>query len=354
MRYTYTNMTLLTRRLIFYALVIIFILATPPTIFYAMGYTFDWQKKALLQTGGFYFKSSPANAEVLIDGENNKTTPRLISRLLPKTYSIEIIQDGFYPWRKNLEVSPKLVTEARNIILFPKNLKPEIILTNATTTVQDWLTSLEDKKNQMLAKNIASTSPGWLNNGNDIFYLDSSSFILYRQDLGEFIKEQLSKESLPKENYKIINSSNARFLVLDSRGALYLLNKETGIFEEIGSQVKDAKFSGDNKKILIQIDNELWILYIEDILIQPYKKAGDRELITRYSQPISQAIFYPNNEYIAFVVGDQIKITELDGRDARNTVDFVSVPSPQIYFDAPNSYFYWLTKNIIFRIRLES
>ncbi len=198
-------MTLLTRRLIFYSLVIIFILATPPTILYAMGYSFDWQKMTLTQTGGFYFKSSPANAEILIDGQNDKTTPRLISRLLPKTYSVTVTKDGFYPWKKDLEVAPKLVTEARNIILFPKTLSPELVLSNATTSIQDWLASPEDKKNQLLAQNIASSSAGWLNKGNDIFYVDGASLILYRQDLGGFIKEQLSKESLPKEKYKIIN-----------------------------------------------------------------------------------------------------------------------------------------------------
>ena len=344
-------MTILTRRLIFYGLVIIFILAVPPTILYSIGYSFDWQKKALVQTGAFYFKSSPTNAEILIDGKNDKTTTRLISRLLPKTYSVEIVKDGFYPWKKNLEVSPKLVTEARNIILFPKTLTPELVLINATTSIQNWLISAEDKKNQLLAQNIASSSAGWLNKNDDIFYLDKSSFILYRQDFSGFVKEQLSKESLPKEIYKIINSANGRFLALDSQDALFLLNKDTGIFEQIGSQVKDAKFSGDNKKILIQTNNELWILYIEDILIQPYKKTGDRELITRYSQPINQAIFYPNNEYLAFVAGDQIKITELDGRDQRNTVDFISAPGAQIYFDEQSSYFYYLTQNELFRVK---
>jgi len=347
-------MTLLTRRLIFYVLVIIFALATPPTILYAMGYSFDWQKKTLAQTGGFYFKSSPASAQILIDNKNDKSTPRLISRLLPKIYSVEITLDGFYSWKKNLEVSPKLVVEARNIILFPKTLTPEIVLINATTSIQDWLASAEDKKNQLLAQNIASSSVGWLNKSNDIFYIDSASLILYRQDVGGFIKEQLSKKSLPKENYKIINSSNGQFLAIDGKSTLYLLNKDTVTFEQIFSQVKDAKFSGDNKKILIQTANELWILYIEDILIQPYKKAGDRELITRYSQPIGQAIFYPNNEYIAFTVGDQIKIAELDGRDSRNTVDFISAPNPQIYFNEANSYFYWLAKNEVFRVKLES
>ncbi len=346
-------MTRFTRRLIFYSLVIIFILATPPTILYATGYSFDWQKKALVQTGGFYFKSLPNSAAIFIDGKNKKTTPRLISRLVPKTYSIKIAGDGFSTWQKNLAIGPKLVTEARNIILFPKELKPEMILANATTTIFDFLSSPEDKKNQLQAQQIASSSAGWLNKNSDIFYIDGANFILYRQDFGGFIKEQMAREPLLKVNYKISANSNNRFMVTDTNGNLYLLNKDTGIFEQIFSQVKDAKFSGDNKKILIQTTNELWVLYIEDILIQPYKKAGDKELITRFSQPISQAIFYPDNEHIAFVVGDQVKIIELDGRDSRNTVDFLSAPSPQIYFDEATSYFYYLTQNELFRVKLE-
>lgn len=346
-------MTLFTRRLIFYSLVIIFILATPPTILYATGYSFDWQKKALVQTGGFYFKSLPNSAAIFIDGQNKKTTPRLISRMTPKFYDVTISKDGFYPWHKNLKIEPSLVVEARNIILFPKTLPLEKVVDNATSTISDWLTTPIQRQSRLQAQQIASSSAGWLNKDSDIFYIDGANFILYRQDLSGFIKEQLSKESLPKETYKIINSSNARFLTLDGKGALYLLNKDTGIFEQIASQVKDAVFSGDNKKILIRNANEIRIIYIEEVLIQPYKKEGDEELITRASQTISQAIFYPDNEHVAFVVGDQIKIIELDGRDTRNTINFISAPNPQIYFDEPTSYFYWLTQNELFRVKLE-
>jgi hypothetical protein len=60
------------------------------------------------------------------------------------------------------------------------------------------------------------------------------------------------------------------------------------------------------------------VIYLEDILLQPYKKAGDKELVTRFAQNISQALFFPDNEHIAFVAGDQIKVIELDGRDQRN------------------------------------
>jgi len=345
-------MTRKTRRLIFYCLVLLFLIATPPTIFYAMGYSFDWQTKTLAQSGGFYFKSLPDAADIFINGQNQKTTPRLISRLAPKTYDITISKNGFSPWHKNLEIEPSLVAEARNIILFPQNIQPEKIA-NTTSTITDFLATPEENKNQLQAKKIATSTAGWLNKGNDIFYVSNANFILYRQDLGGFIKEQLSKETLPKENYKIINSSNGRFLALDGKGALYLLNKNTGIFEQVADRVKDASFSGDDKKILIRKTNEIRILYIEDILIQPYKKTGEEELITRSGQTISQAVFYPDNEHIAFVASDQIKIIELDGRDSRNSVDFVSAPAPQIYFDGSNSSFYYLSKNELFRVKLE-
>ncbi len=346
-------MTRFTRRLIFYSLVMIFVLATPPTILYATGYSFDWQTKSLVQTGAFYFKSLPDNANILIDRQDKKTTPRLISRLVPKTYSVVITEGGFSTWQKNLEIKPQLVTEARNIILFPKIISPEKITANVISTIADWLMSPAEKKSQAQAQQIASSSAGWLARGSDIFYIDGINFILYRQDFGGFIKEQLAKEPLPKDPYKLSVSANNRFMAADAKGNLYLLNQDTQIFELIASQVKNARFSGDDKKILIQTANELWVLYIEDFLLQPYKKAGDKEFITRFSQPISQAIFYPDNEHLAFVVGNQIKITELDGRDQRNIIDFLSASQPQIYFDETSSYFYYLTQSELFRIKLE-
>lgn len=346
-------MTRLTRRVIFYGLVAIFVLITPPIIFYAMGYSFDWQTASLVQTGGFYLKSLPADSTILIDGKNKKTAPRLISRLVPKTYSVALVKNGFSVWQKNLTIEPRLVVEARNIILFPENIIPEKIPGNVTSTIPDWLASSQDLLLRQQSQNLASSSAGWLNRGSDIFYLDGANFILYRRDIGGFIKEQLSRESLPPNIYTLSASRNNRFIALNSQNNLYLLNNDRGIFELIGNQVKDARFSGDNKKILIRTANELWILYLEDILIQPYKKAGDKELVTRFSQTITQAIFYPDNEHIAFVVGDQIKITEMDGRDQRNTINFLSALSPQIYFDEASSYFYYLTQNELFRVRLE-
>jgi len=343
-------MTRLTRRLVFYSFILIFLLATPPTIFYAMGYSFDWQKKVLVKTGGLYLKSSPPNAKIIIDGKNNKTTPKLIPRLLPKTYKISVEKDGYFSWVKNLEVKPQLVEEARNIILFPKNISPEKVATTSLA-IADFLRSPEENIKIAAAANIASSTAGWLFYQDSLFLINATNYIFYRVDLNGYIREQISKEFLPQDNYRIIAHNN-QFMVLGQNGDLYLLNQASSIFEKIASQINGAVFSGDGKKIIYWNNNEIWINYLQDILIQPYKKVGDKELITRHSQKISQVIFYPNNEYLTCVVGDQIKIIELDGRDQRNVIEFISAKNPQIYFSYQDSYFYYLTEGQLFRLKL--
>jgi len=316
-----------------------------------MGYSFDWQKKVLVKTGGLYLKSSPANAKIIIDGKENKTTPRLISRLLPKTYKISIEKDNYFTWEKNLEIKPQLVEEARNILLFPKNLSPEKVATTSLS-IADFLRSTEEKNKIAQAANIASTTAGWLFYQDNLFLINATNYIFYRVDLSGYIREQISKEFLPKDNYRIIAHDN-QFMVIGQNNDLYLFNRNSALFEKIASQITNAIFSGDGKKIIYWNNNEVWIVYLEDILIQPYKKAGDKELITRHSQKISQVIFYPNNEYLAYVIGDQIKIIELDGRDKRNVIEFITAKNPQIYLSYQDGYFYYLTEEQLFRLKLE-
>ncbi len=338
-------MTRQTRRFIFYSFVVIFAVITPPTIFYAIGYSYNFQKHAIVQTGGIYLRSTPNASEITIEDKNKGTTPRLVSRLSPQTYNIIVFQNGYYPWQKTLEVAPKIVTEARNIFLFPQQIQPELVTENTTSALEDFLKTGEEKQNQIQAQKVASSTAGWLFKNGVIFYVSETDFVLYRENLNGQNKEQISKEPLPPNRYRLFTNDFYHFLALSDKGSLYYLNRENNIFKIISEEIKDAAVSGDNKKFLYWNDNEIWIYFLQDILIQPYKKADDKELITRYAQKITGVIFYPNNEYITFVVGDQIKVTELDGRDQRNTVDFIRAPNPQIYFDSQKVTYRNLDKN---------
>lgn len=346
-------MTRRTRRFIFYGFVAIFIIITPPTILYAVGYTYNWQKQTLVQAGGIYLKSTPAAASITLNGKENGDTPRLVSRLAPDTYGVTVSQDTYYSWQKKLEVLPQLVTEARNIRLFPKKIEPELMATNSTSTLADFLKTDQEKQNDKLASQTASSTAGWILKNDFIFFISKIGFSLYREDINGNGVTQISKGPLVSGHYRLFTNDGRYFAALSDNGDLFLLNQDTGFFGLIAKEIKDAAVSSDNKKILYWNSNEIWVYFLQEILIQPYKKTGDKELITRFAQKISQAIFYPDNEYVAFVVGDQLKITELDDRDQRNTVDFLQTNNPQIYFDQGKNYLYYLSQNQIFRIGLK-
>jgi hypothetical protein len=341
------------RRFLFYSAVAIFILVTPPVVLYALGYSFDFQKWQVVTAGGIYLKSTPSAAQITLEDKDAGLTNRLISRLSPRNYNVVVSKDGYFAWQKKLEVRPQLVTEARNIFLFPKQVNPGLVAQNATSALSYFLLTDSEKENQSQAQLIASSTAGWFLNNDQIFYISEINFNLYQQSLNGSNNQQISQEPLPASHYQIFTNNGARFLILSDIGNFYYLDKTNGVFQPIAQGIKGVELATDNKKFLYWSANEIWVYFLDKILIQPYRQVGEKELITRYAQKISQAIFYPNNEYIAFVVGDQIKITELDGRDQRNTIDLILVPSPQIFFDQNNNYFYYLTNNLIFRLGLE-
>lgn len=122
-----------TRRIIFWLLVFLFAAATPAIIGYSIGYRFDWETKKIVVTGSLFIKAKPSQARIFLNEKLKKETSMiwnsaLISNLKPKNYDIRVEKDGFWPWRKNLSIKPELVTEARNILLFPKEPAMEKLL----------------------------------------------------------------------------------------------------------------------------------------------------------------------------------------------------------------------------------
>jgi len=119
-------MTQKTRKFLFLIFSTIFIFAAPTIILYFQGYRFDFEKKSLTQTGGLFLKIIPKQAEIYLDDNLVKKTDfffgsAFIENLLPKKYHIEIKKEGYFSWKKDLEIKEKEVTEVKNIVLFPVN-----------------------------------------------------------------------------------------------------------------------------------------------------------------------------------------------------------------------------------------
>lgn len=115
-----------TRTKIFLALFFLFLVTAPITVFYCLGWRFDWKTKKITQPGIFYFKVWPRSVEIYVNGKFKKRTDiffgsALLEDLSPKTYNIKIEKEGYYPWEKNLEIKKRKVTEAKNVILIPQD-----------------------------------------------------------------------------------------------------------------------------------------------------------------------------------------------------------------------------------------
>jgi len=134
-------MTKRIRTAIFGVLAILFLIAAPLTVLYALGWRFDFDQKQIYQTGIFYFKATPKNAEMYIDGQFQDRTDIffgsiLVNNLIPKDYNIEIRKPGYHSFAKNLPIVAKEVTEASNITLIPEQISLNPVLDKIETIYQ--------------------------------------------------------------------------------------------------------------------------------------------------------------------------------------------------------------------------
>ncbi len=196
-------------------LIILFFVLAPSLVFYSLGWRFDWQTKKIIQTGAFYFKVWPKNAEIYLNNKLKKKTDfffgsSLIENLLPRKYNVEIKKRGFYSWQKTLQIESKKVTEAKNIILFPKEPKFEKIGFNVS---------------------------------NFFFAPDEEKIIL-----NEINTSKISPEI---EKNSALNSWALKLFNLKNKVKARLLEEENISLQKI--QILGLKFSPDSKRILIEL-----------------------------------------------------------------------------------------------------
>jgi len=134
-------------------------------VFYSSGYRLDWnpQKngKIIVQTGGFFFKAEPKQANIFLNGKLSKKTDfffgsALIENLLPKDYNIKISKDGYFSWEKKLTIKEKEVTEGKRVSLIPENLN----FNNISKGVETLWPSPDDKK-VVLKESATGTNSRW-------------------------------------------------------------------------------------------------------------------------------------------------------------------------------------------------
>ena len=318
-----------TRRIIFYLFLIAFIVLAPLIILYARGYSFDWEEKTIVDTGGIYLKTFPSKAEIYVNDKPKGKTNRFIRRLIPKTYEIKITKDDYHPWQKELIVEAGLVSKADNILLVPFN--PKISLVSE-------------------AEEIYSEVYSAIKNPDVDFFLSKNNLYQLEDSISSFLIPNVL-------NYAIYKNG---ILYLDYfTGKIYELNlsslESAPFFDQVFPSFNQGKWiiSPDGKKLLCKKDWSVEILWLEKIVSNSIvRKKGDIEKIN-FTSKINNVIWHDKtNQHLIVSTSDSILITELDNRPPRNTINFITTPNPQILYNAKDEILYFLSQGRLYETEL--
>lgn len=354
-------MKLRTRRILFFLLLGVFLIAAPLLVIYSLGYAIDFKARTLIETGSVFIKSRTPQTSVFLNGALAKETSffsgsALLTGIKPGAYLVRIEKAGYQPWSRIITVTPALVTELRNVLLIQNRIDVATtspleldMLKEATTSPVKSRLSLN--KQGVLSERIGKTRLTLTSHvdsfdvvHNRIYVIDGTG-VLQRINPVSGEIELLGKPGL------ILSSTSVRFIpsptgdvaLLDASGNLFLYRQAEYSFAALAHNARQPHFDLTGQKILFMKDTGLRMIWLEDNHYQPFQKKWTEERIIRLSSPIRDAAWwYGDNTHIALQTDDGIFLTELDGRGGRSTVSLYQQPVNEILTipDAPNSIFF--------------
>ncbi len=99
---------------------------------------------------------------------------------------------------------------------------------------------------------------------------------------------------------------------------------------EITSEIEMVATSSDENKLIEFNNYEIWVSFIRKT-VQPQIEQEEKIFITRFSDEIDK-VFWLNDYYLIFNVGNKIKVAEIDDRDRINIVDLAEFENPEIFW----------------------
>ncbi|MBI2050010.1 MAG: PEGA domain-containing protein [Candidatus Staskawiczbacteria bacterium] len=331
-------MTKRARLLILVFCAVLFFVVAPYIIIDALGYKFDFEQKKIVATGGIYVKALPLGANITIDSKiSNKTSflsPTVfVQNLLPKQHNILIKKEGYFDYRKNLQVKEKEVTKLEKVILFKEKISFEILTNKADSPF------LKKELETTLPISILKKVLAFDVLSNNIIWLDQKGNLNSTSQDGKTTEKlsQIPLKIIAGGSYKLKIISQKIFLLENNN--LLLFDPKTKTFEIFYSPAKDLKVSPDGQKILYCNDNEILYSYLNSEKLE-------RIFLNRFSGKIGDC-FWLNDDYLIFNLDGKIVISETDNRDNTNIVTLQQAFSPtdKIFLNQQDKKLYISTKD---------
>jgi hypothetical protein len=263
-----------TRRILFWCAVIVFGLASYGAIRYAQGYKYDTATHLFVRTGAI---AVTANTDAQLYIGDQLVGPLSFlgrragrDRLLPGSYTVRLVRDGWSAWHKEAVVREGLLTDFPNVMLLPMNEEAEPIL------IAEFQEALEGGRTNADAtpSPVPSATP--------------------QVSLGDWL--------LVKGTLRFMDTASGSVIA-------------TGV---LGFSPTD-----NNDRVLWWTRNELWVHWARGTNYQPYRQEGEIEMLARWTSPILKAAWFRDRDHIVVDLGPQgYRVIETDTRGGVNIIRF--------------------------------
>ncbi|MCK4539676.1 PEGA domain-containing protein [Candidatus Parcubacteria bacterium] len=242
-------MGLKTRRILYIFFILLFCILTPLISFYASGYKLTSGLK-IQKTGILIIDTEPKGAKIFLNEKiqqkfinkilknNDKclNTPVKIKNLAPGEYDVKISKQGYWDWQKKLSIKSGESTYIEDVTLFKQD--SPLILINGEYKYQN----ISKNKEYIIA--FTNDKYGIINLNDDAiktFPISASASPI------QIFSNSEIQWSL--DNKKILINN----IILDAKTG----EIKNNLKKEIGDNIKDIKWAGDNNSILYLDENNL-------------------------------------------------------------------------------------------------
>ena len=336
-------------------LIVFFVLVTiiaTALFIYGRGYRLDLDERVLKPTGVLTIKSTPSDAKVFIDGEEQGSTNLDIPALSPGKYRLKIVREGFSPWEKQIEIVKEQVKEIE-VLLFP--IVPS--LTSLTFTgVSNPIRTPNGSKIVFTITNNKDQSGIWLlklsDNPLPIFFSENLTRVVSDTKDVKFSQGQMQVSPNSSQILVKINGNKPGFYLLnlneENTKPSALLSPEvksltsgwqTQKTEEINDKIanlgkKAVDFSKNLTNIIISPDEKRFIgvnkegnFVVFDSEPSPVPNTQER---TYKLSKAKNFIWFPDSIHLIVVNKNSISIADVDGANNNSIysttsgIDFVA------------------------------
>lgn len=279
----YVRMKRRTRRLLFWLAVLIFGAASFFAIRYAQGYKYDWNAGRFVRTGAVVVTANE-DAKLFVDDRLVGSLSFLghragKDRLLPGTYTVRLVKDGWSSWQKAAQVTEGLLTEFPNALLLP---------------------------------------------------IDDESLIELRAEASRSLDASLTLADAPKPSPSPAPRRGAPAPVprvaaegFTLSGTVLLRDDGTASGSVIAEEVLGFALTGNRDRVLWWTRSEVWVMWLTNTGYQPFRIEGERQSLGRWTAGVRGAAWFRDRDHVVVDLGSQgYRVVELDQRGGANTIRF--------------------------------